>query len=380
VKNFSELTEQELLALAVSLEEEDNRTYSDFAAALRDTYPGTAKLFGAMSDEENRHRHRLLDLYRQKFGEHIPLIRRQDVKGFVERKSVWLLRPLGLDTVRAQAELMETESKRFYVRAARHSTDASIRQLLGDLAAEEKRHEEKAVQLESQFVTAEMDKEEHRSERRLFLLQIVQPGLAGLMDGSVSTLAPLFAAALATRDSWQTLLVGLAAAIGAGISMGFAEALSDNGSLTGRGSPILRGIVCGLMTALGGLGHALPYLVADFWTATTFAAGVVVIELAVIAFIRNRWMDTPLLSATLQVVVGGLLVFGTGVLIGSSKHGAVDERLRPSAPRCMRTTLSKRGPGVAVIVRSRIGGYQGLAAFSGDTSHVCVEPKATRQR
>jgi erythrin-vacuolar iron transport family protein len=131
VKNFSELTEQELLALAVSLEEEDNRTYSDFAAALRDTYPGTAKLFGAMSDEENRHRHRLLDLYRQKFGEHIPLIRRQDVKGFVERKSVWLLRPLGLDTVRAQAELMETESKRFYVRAARHSTDASIRQLLG---------------------------------------------------------------------------------------------------------------------------------------------------------------------------------------------------------------------------------------------------------
>jgi erythrin-vacuolar iron transport family protein len=318
VKNFSELTEQELLALAVSLEEEDNRTYSDFAAALRDTYPGTAKLFSAMSDEEDRHRHRLLDLYRQKFGEHIPLIRRQDVKGFVERKSVWLLRPLGLDMVRAQAELMEAESKRFYVRAARHSTDASIRQLLGDLAAEEKCHEEKAVQLESQFVTAEMDKEEHRSERRLFLLQIVQPGLAGLMDGSVSTLAPLFAAALATRDSWQTLLVGLAAAIGAGISMGFAEALSDNGSLTGRGSPILRGIVCGLMTALGGLGHALPYLIADFWTATTVAAGVVVIELAVIAFIRNRWMDTPLLSATLQVVVGGLLVFGTGVLIGSS--------------------------------------------------------------
>jgi rubrerythrin len=318
VKNFSELTEQELLALAVSLEEEDNRTYDDFAEALRDTYPGTAKLFSAMADEENRHRHRLLNLYRRKFGEHIPLIRRQDVRGFVERKSVWLLRPLGLDKVRAQAELMEAESKRFYVQAARHSSDASIRQLLGDLAAEERRHEEKAVQLESQFVTAEMDKEERQSERRLFLLQIVQPGLAGLMDGSVSTLAPLFAAALATKDSWQTLLVGLAAAIGAGISMGFAEALSDNGSLTGRGSPILRGIVCGLMTALGGLGHALPYLIADFWTATTVAGGVVVIELAVIAFIRNRWMDTPILSAALQVVVGGLLVFGTGVLIGSS--------------------------------------------------------------
>jgi rubrerythrin len=318
VKNFSELTEQELLALAVSLEEEDNRTYSDFAAALRDAYPGTSKLFSAMADEEDRHRHRLLDLYRQKFDEHIPFIRRQDVRGFVERKSVWLMRPLGLDTVRAQAELMEAESNRFYARAARHSSDASIRQLLGDLAAEEKRHEEKAVQLESQFVTAEMDKEEHRSERRLFLLQIVQPGLAGLMDGSVSTLAPLFAAALATKDSSQTLLVGLAAAIGAGISMGFAEALSDNGSLTGRGSPVLRGAVCGLMTMLGGLGHALPYLIADFWTATTIAFGVVVVELAVIAFIRNRWMDTPILSAALQVVAGGLLVFGTGVLIGSS--------------------------------------------------------------
>ena len=318
MKNFSELTEQELLALAVSLEEEDNRTYGDFAEALRDTYPATAKLFSGMADEEDRHRHRLLDLYRQKFGEHIPLIRRQDVRGFVERKSVWLLRPLGLDTVRAHAELMEAESKRFYVRAARHSSDASIRQLLGDLAAEEKRHEEKAEQLESQFVTPEMDNQEHQSERRLFVLQIVQPGLAGLMDGSVSTLAPLFAAALATKDSGQTLLVGLAAAIGAGISMGFAEALSDNGSLTGRGSPILRGVVCGLMTMLGGLGHALPYLIADFWTATTVAAGVVAVELAVIAFIRNRWMDTPILSAALQVVVGGLLVFGTGILIGSS--------------------------------------------------------------
>ena len=283
MKDFSELTEQELLALAITLEEEDNRTYSDFAEALRNSYPGTAKLFSAMADEENGHRHRLLDLYRGKFGEHIPLIRRQDVRGFVERKSVWLLRPLGLDKVRAQAELMEAESKRFYLRAARLSSDASIRQLLGDLAAEERRHEEKAERLESQFVTAEVDKDEHQSERRLFLLQIVQPGLAGLMDGSVSTLAPLFAAAFATKDSWQTLLVGLAAAIGAGISMGFAEALSDNGSLTGRGSPILRGMVCGLMTALGGLGHALPYLIPDFRTATAIAVVVVAIELAVIA-------------------------------------------------------------------------------------------------
>jgi erythrin-vacuolar iron transport family protein len=318
VKNFSDLTEQELLALAVSLEEEDNRTYSDFAEALRESYPGTAKVFSGMADEENRHRHRLLNLYRQKFGDHIPLIRRQDVRGFVERKSVWLLRPLGLEKARAQAELMEAESKRFYVQAARHSSDASIRQLLGDLAAEEKRHEDKAAELESRFVTAEVDKEERQSERRLFLLQIVQPGLAGFMDGSVSTLAPLFAAALATKDSWQTLLVGLAAALGAGISMGFAEALSDNGSLTGRGGPILRGVVCGLMTTLGGLGHALPYLITDFWTATTISACVVVVELAIIAVIRNRWMDTPILAAALQVFVGGLLVFGTGILIGSS--------------------------------------------------------------
>jgi rubrerythrin len=318
MKDFSELTEQELLALAISLEEEDIRTYSDFAEALREVYPGTAKLFSAMSEEENGHRHRLLELYRQKFGDHIPLIRRQDVKGFVERKSVWLLRPLGLEKIRAQAELMEAESKRFYVSAARRSTDAAIRQLLGDLAAEERRHEEKAEQLQSEFVPVEVEQRERESERRLFVLQIIQPGLAGLMDGSVSTLAPLFAAAFATKDSWQTFLVGLAAAIGAGISMGFAESLSDNGSLTGRGSPLLRGGVCGLMTMLGGLGHTLPYLIPEFRTATMVAVGVVAVELGVIAWIRNRYMDTPLLSAAFQVVVGGLLVFGTGILIGSS--------------------------------------------------------------
>jgi rubrerythrin len=318
MKDFSDLTEQELLALAITLEEEDYRTYGDLAEALREPYPGTAKMFSAMADEEDRHRHRLLDLYREKFGEHIPLIRRQDVKGFLERKAVWLLRPLGLEKVRAQAELMEAESKRFYLKAARRATDASVRQLLGDLAAEERRHEENAERLEAKFVTAEVEREEHSSERRLFVLQIIQPGLAGLMDGSVSTLAPLFAAAFATKDSWQTLLVGLAAAIGAGISMGFAEALSDNGSLTGRGSPLLRGGVCGLMTAVGGLGHALPYLIRDFWTATAIAAAVVAGELAVIAWIRNRYMDTPLLAAAFQVVVGGLLVFATGIAIGSS--------------------------------------------------------------
>ena len=317
MKDFSDLTEQEVLALAISLEEEDNRTYGDIAEALRESYPGTAKMFAAMAEEENGHRHRLLDLYRQKFGDHIPLIRRQDVKGFLERKSVWLRRPLGLDKVRAQAELMEAETERFYLSAAARSADVAVRQLLGDLAAEERRHEAKAEELEAEYVSTDVKSTEGESERRLFLLQIVQPGLAGLMDGSVSTLAPLFAAAFATRDSWQTLLVGLAAALGAGISMGFAEALSDNGSLTGRGSPLLRGAVCGAMTTLGGLGHALPFLIPNFPTAIALAIVVVMVELAVIAWVRNRFMDTPLLSAAFQVVVGGLLVFGTGVLIGS---------------------------------------------------------------
>jgi len=317
MKDFSELTEQELLALAIALEEGDNRTYNDFAEALRGSYPGTARMFAAMAEEENGHRHRLLDLYRRKCGDHIPLIRRQDVKGFLERKSVWLGRPLGLEKVRAQAELMEAETKRFYESAAKRSTDAAVRQLLGDLAAQESRHEAKAEELEAEYVSSDVKKEEGESDRRLFLLQIVQPGLAGLMDGSVSTLAPLFAAALATRDSWQTLLVGLAAALGAGISMGFAEALSDNGSLTGRGSPLLRGAVCGAMTALGGLGHALPFLIPNFPTAIAIAIVVVMVELGVIAWVRNRFMDTPLLSAAFQVVVGGLLVFGTGILIGS---------------------------------------------------------------
>jgi rubrerythrin len=316
--DFSQLSESELLALAISLEEEDALIYGQFADGLRDSYPETAKLFEGMADEETGHRHRLLDLYRAKFGDRLPLIRRQDVKGMMQRKPVWLMRPLGLDKVRAQAELMEVESRRFYVTAARRAGDAAVRQLLGDLAAEERRHEAKAEQLEDKFVTADVRDEESRAERRLFLLQIVQPGLAGLMDGSVSTLAPLFAAAFATHNTWETFLVGLAAAIGAGISMGFAEGLSDNGSLTGRGSPWLRGAASGVMTAIGGLGHTLPYLIPDFWTATGVAGLVVVLELAAIAFIRKHYMETPLVSAALQVVVGGLLVFATGILIGSS--------------------------------------------------------------
>src|SRR5262247_956674 len=275
MKDFSELTEQELLALGISLEEEDIRTYADLAEGMRESYPGTARMFSAMSEEEDGHRHRLLDLYRAKFGDHIPLIRRQDVRGFVERKAIWLLRPLGIDKVREYAEIMEAESKRFYLRAARHSNDAAIRQLLGDLAAEERRHEARAEELESELVPAAVAKDEEDAQRRLFVLQIVQPGLAGLMDGSVSTLAPVFAAAFATKSSWDAFLVGLAASVGAGISMAFAEALSDDGSLTGRGRPMLRGSVTGLMTAAGGIGHTLPFLISDFRIA--FGLAVVVV-------------------------------------------------------------------------------------------------------
>jgi rubrerythrin len=314
MRSFDSLSEQEILALAISLEEEDARIYHDFADGLKDSYPAQAASFNEMRAEEDGHRHRLLDLYRERFGDHVPLIRRQDVKGFVGRKPVWLVRPLGLAAARKQTALMEAETRRFYEAAARRTTDAGIRQLLGDLAEEERKHTETAAEMGS----ADLSEDEAATRKRLFALQVVQPGLAGLMDGSVSTLAPLFAAAFATRDSWETFLVGLAASLGAGISMGFAEALSDDGSLTGRGRPWIRGAVCGVMTAIGGLGHTLPYLIPYIRTANIIAGFVVMVELGVISWVRHRFMDTPLAIAVFQVVVGGLLVFLTGVLIGSS--------------------------------------------------------------
>lgn len=316
MRNFSELNEQEVLALAISLEEDDERTYENYAEYLKDTYPSTAEVFREMAKEETGHRHRLIELYKKRFGDFIPLIRRTDVHGFMPRSSVWLGRPLGLEKIRKQVESMEMESLRFYRRAARQTQDASMRQLLDDLATEEVRHETQAETLLAEHLTTEAREEEGKTERRLFLLQIIQPGLAGLMDGSVSTLAPIFAAALATRSSHDALLVGLAASLGAGISMAFAEAASDDGSLTGRGSPVLRGAVTGAMTTIGGLGHTLPFLISNFHLALTIAMIVVFIELAVIAWIRNRFMDTPFLRAAFQVVVGGVLVFLTGILIG----------------------------------------------------------------
>jgi rubrerythrin len=317
-KNFKDLAEQEILALAISLEEEDSRVYGDFAEGLRVTYPSTARMFEQMQAEESGHRQSLIETYRRRFGEHIPLIRRQDVKGFVERRPIWLARPLGINTVRKQVEIMELETQRFYQRALERISDASTRQLLGDLAEVERQHYLKAESLEEKYLTPEARTEEEKSKRRLFMLQIVQPGLAGLMDGSVSTLAPIFAAAFATRQSHDAFLVGAAASLGAGISMAFAEALSDDGSLTGRGKPALRGFVTGLMTAAGGIGHTLPFLIPDFHAAFVAAMIVVAIELAIISYVRHRYMDTPLLSSAMQVIVGGVLVFAVGILIGSS--------------------------------------------------------------
>src|ERR1700734_2488806 len=318
MKKFRDPTEREVLALAISLEEEDERVYADFAEGLRQDYPASAEMFEAMREEESGHRRRLIELYRQKFGEHIPLIRRQDVRGFVERPALWLMRPLRIEAVRKEASTMEVETRRFYEKAAARTQDASVRQLLDDLINEEREHEERAQELDKEKLPANVKADEELAQRRLFVLQIVQPGLAGLMDGSVSTLAPVFAAALATKSSHDAFLVGLAASAGAGISMGFAEALSDDGSLTGRGHPWARGVVCGLMTALGGIGHTLPFLIPSFRLAMIVAALVVVVELGVISWIRHRYMDTPPVSAVLQVGLGGVLVFLTGVLIGSS--------------------------------------------------------------
>ena len=331
MKSYSELNEQEILALAISLEEEHARIYADYADGLKESYPASALVFTEMAEEENEHRRWLIDMHRQKFGEHIPLVRRQDVKGFIKHEPLWMVRPLGLDKVRKQAEAIEFETRNFYERTLERTSDASIRKLLGDLAAAERQHISLAQKLDEKHLTGDARSEEEETRRRIFVLQIIQPGLVGLMDGSVSTLAPLFAAAFATHDNWQTFLVGMAASVGAGISMGFAEALSDDGALTGRGHPWLRGTITGLMTTIGGVGHTLPYLVPQswsltvagyvlnsFWIATWMAAFVVFIELWAIAWIRARYMDTRFLRAAFEIVVGGLIVFAAGVLIGNA--------------------------------------------------------------
>ncbi|MGE3876202.1 MAG: iron exporter MbfA [Parvibaculaceae bacterium] len=318
MKAFSDLTEQEILALAISSEEDDSRTYLTFAHELMDKFPASAKVFVEMAEEEQAHKASLTDAYRKKFGDFIPLIRRGDIRGFVQHTPVWLSRQMTLDSMRQRAEVLELENMRFYRRAAEQADDPQIARLLRDLAEAEKDHTSLADRLGLKHLTPDARLEEVEARNKLFLLQVVQPGLVGLMDGSVSTLAPLFAAAFATHDTWQTFLVGLAASLGAGISMGLAEALSDDGKLSGRGRPLIRGLASGIMTALGGLGHALPYLIADFWTATTIAIIVVFFELWAISWIRWKYMDTPFLRAAFQVAVGGALVFLTGIFIGNA--------------------------------------------------------------
>jgi rubrerythrin len=317
-RSFQSLSEQEILALAISSEEDDARIYRAYADGLAEQFPASAKVFDEMAQEEDGHRAALIELHRERFGERIPLIRREHVRDYYDRKPDWLVRPLGIDKVRGQAEQMEAQAYRFYIEAAKRTSDASTRKLLGDLAAAEKSHETLAQRLGLKHVPEDVQSSEAATERRQFILTMVQPGLAGLMDGSVSTLAPIFAAAFATQDTWQTFLVGLSASVGAGISMGFTEAAHDDGKLSGRGSPIIRGLASGIMTAIGGLGHALPYLIADFRTATTIAVAVVFVELWAIVFIQNRYMETPWLRASLQVVLGGALVLAAGVLIGNA--------------------------------------------------------------
>lgn len=316
-RRFSELSEQEVLALAISSEEDDARIYRGYAERLRGEYPASVAIFDGMAKEEDGHRKRLIDLHRARFGEVIPLIRREHVSGFYARRPVWLVENLGLERIRDEAAQMERDAERFYLAAAAATTDAATRKLLGDLAAAEAGHSDKAQELADAHLAGDTKSEEETAAHRQFVLTWVQPGLAGLMDGSVSTLAPIFAVAFATQDTWTTFLVGLAASVGAGISMGFTEAASDDGQISGRGSPYKRGLAAGVMTTIGGLGHALPYLIADFWTATIIALIVVFVELWAIAWIQNRYMQTPWLKAIFQVVLGGALVFGAGALIGA---------------------------------------------------------------
>ena len=315
--SIKDLDEREILALAVSMEEEDGRIYAEFANKLSKEFPATSRIFETMGEEESDHRRRLLEQYQSRFGDHLPLIRRGDVKGFTNHKPFWLNPTISLKSVRNAAAVMELETTRFYEAAALRTTDVGTRKLLGDLAEIERQHTQLAENLEDKSMTQTEREAEDEAQRRLFVLQVVQPGLAGLMDGSVSTLAPIFAAAFATKHSQTALLVGLAASVGAGISMGFAEALSDDGVLSGRGHPWLRGSVCGAMTTLGGLGHTLPFLAQNFSFAFSLAMAVVVVELLAIAWIRHKYMDTPLLAAAFQVIVGGVLVFIAGILIGS---------------------------------------------------------------
>ncbi len=314
-RSVTDLSEAELIALAISAEEDDARIYRAYASRLRDQYPENAAQFDEMALEEDGHRQALITLYKMRFGDEIPLMRREYVKGFPPIRTDWMSLELNLETAREHARAMERTAEAFYVEAAKRSSDADTRKLLGDLAAAEAGHVQAAGQV---FQSNDETELEDKEARRSFILSYVQPGLAGLIDGSVSTLAPIFAAAFATGNTYSTFLVGLSASLGAGISMGLTEYIADDGVISGRGSPIARGIITGLMTTIGGLGHALPYLITDFWTATIVAIIVVFIELGVITYVQHKYMETPWMKASLQVLIGGALVLAVGILIGSA--------------------------------------------------------------
>ena len=317
-QRFSELTEQEILALAISSEDDDARIYMSFASKLQDNFPHSAKVFMEMAREELEHKKWLEDFYRKKYGDIIPLIRRRDVEGFVRHSPIWLLDELDIDRARKRAIVMELENYRFYKKAAEKAKDPELKKLLEKLAEAEAHHESLAARLEAENLGADALLEEEEAKRRLMALQVIQPGLMGLMDGAVSSVAPIFAAAFATHDSWQTFLVGLAMSVGSGISMGIAEAMSDDGELTGRGHPLIRGLASGLMTMLGGLGFTWPFLIPDFNTALILASIMVLGELLFIAWLRYRFMETPLRRAFIQIVIGGAIVMATGIFIGSA--------------------------------------------------------------
>ncbi len=323
MRAIADLTEREVLALAIASEEEDSRIYASFAETCRADFPASAIIFDEMAEEEREHRTSLFALYRERFGDHLPPIRREDVRGFLKRRNLWWEKDVSAETLRAEAAIMEQQAAGFYDRAAAQVLDTRVRELFLTLAEVERGHEKKAEALADQHLTTESRGIEAAANHRRFVLTYVQPGLAGLIDGSVSTLAPLFAAAFATKNNYETFLIGLAASVGAGISMGITEAMSDDGKISGRGSPWIRGTVCGLMTAIGGIGHSLPYLIPNswpnaFWLATSIAAVIVAVELIAIAWIRTRYMETPFMSSIMQVVVGGALVLAVGIIIGSS--------------------------------------------------------------
>lgn len=322
-KSLADLTEREVLALAIANEEEDSRIYQAFAESCAESFPATARIFEEMAEEEREHRASLFAVYRTRFGEHLPPVRREDVRDFLSRRPVWWTKNLSPERMREEAAVMELQAANFYDKAASRSLDTRIRETFLTLAEVERGHGRKAEALEDEHLTKDAREAEGAARHRQFVLTYVQPGLAGLIDGSVSTLAPLFAAAFATMNNWETFLVGLAASVGAGISMGITEAMSDDGVISGRGSPWLRGLVCGAMTTIGGLGHTLPYLVPSslpngFVLATAIAGVIVAIELVAIAWIRTKYMDTPFLRSIMQVVIGGVLVLIAGVVIGSS--------------------------------------------------------------